>query len=128
MAGDKDVDAVGTDGLCHGPCTPCIAYFLGYFHIAPGFSVWNIKQCPPYPELEVRPDRVQRNIELLAGACKIFIQLPHGLLKDRRGLHAEISLHVPLNPTFVSFGTRHAVPVTQTQFIAHRCQNQFPTG
>ena len=36
-------------------------------------------------------------------------------------------MHVSPDPTFVSLGTWHTIPVTQTQLIVHRGQDEFPT-
>ena len=43
MAGDQKVDAIGTNGLCHGSYTLWIADMLCYLQIAPCFSVGDVE-------------------------------------------------------------------------------------
>ena len=69
---------------------------------------------------------MQRDVKLFAPACKIFIKLLLGLFKDRGGRRAEFCIHISLHSSQVPFGTRHSLPVTQTQGIVQRSQDEFP--
>ena len=120
MAGDKNVDAVGTDGLRHSPYSLRIADHGGYLHICPRFPVWDVDQRPPYQELKISTEGMQRYIERLAVACEIVVKLPLCLFDDWGRLYSEIHIHISPNPAYVSFGTRHSAPVAQTQLMAHR--------
>lgn len=113
MAWDKYADAIGADSLCHGPHAFFIANTLSNLHIASCFSVWYIEQCPPYPDLKNCADRVQRNVELFAIACKIFVKLSLCLFDNRGRRYSEICIYVSPDSTFVSLGTGHTIPVAQ---------------
>ena len=113
MAGDKYADAIGADSLCHGPHAFFIANTLSNFQVVSRFSVWDIEQCPPYPELKNCADRVQRNVELFAIACKIFVKLSLCLFDNRGRRYPEICIYVSPDSKFVSLGTRQSIPVAQ---------------
>ena len=125
MAGDKNADAVGTDGLCHSSCSLCIADARGNVKIGPRFPVWYVEQRPPYAELENGAEGVEGDVERLAVTCEIVVKLPLCLFNDRGRLYPEIRIHALPDPAHVSFGTRHSAPVAQTQFFADRCQDEF---
>ena len=97
MAGDENVDAVGAYGLSHSPYPLCVSDFQCNLHICPRFSVWDVEQCPPYLELEICSKGVQRNVKLLAAACKILVKLSLGLFNDWGSLFSEIFIHVSPN-------------------------------
>ena len=83
MAGNENADAISSDGACHGSCAIGVTHTYGYFLIASCFSVRYIEQCTPYFFLKIGSYRMQRNIECLAVAGEIFIQLLLGQFQDR---------------------------------------------
>ena len=83
MAGNENADAISSDGTCHGSCAIGVTHTYGYFLIASCFSVGYVEQCMPYFFLKIGSYRTQRNIEYLADAGEIFIQLLLGKFQDR---------------------------------------------
>lgn len=100
VAGYENADAIGSDCSCHGSCAIGGTHTYGYFLIASSFTVWYIEQCVPYFFLKISSYRMQRNIECLAIASKIFIQLLFGLFQDRRCFYLELSLYIPRKYVF----------------------------
>ena len=123
MAGNENADAISSDGTSHGSCAIGVTHTYGYFLIASCFSVGYVEQCMPYFFLKIGSYRTQRNIEYLADAGEIFIQLLLGKFQDRGCLNLELSLHIPRNPKLIALCTWHFIPIAKTQIITHRCQN-----
>ena len=98
MAGNENADAISSDGTSHGSCAIGVTHTYGYFLIASCFSVRYIEQCTPYFFLEICSYGMQRNIECLAVAGEIFIQLLLGKFQDRGCLN--------LNSAFIYCETR----------------------
>lgn len=98
MAGNENADAISSDGTSHGSCAIGVTHTYGYFLIASCFSVGYVEQCMPYFFLKIGSYRTQRNIEYLADAGEIFIQLLLGKFQDRGCLN--------LNSAFIYCETR----------------------
>ena len=75
MAGNENADTISSDSTCNGSCAIGVTHTHGYFLITFCFSVGYVEQCMPYFFLKISSYRVQRNIECLAVAGEIFVQL-----------------------------------------------------
>ena len=56
---------------------------------------------------------MQRNIERLASAGEIFVELLLGLLQNVGCLYFEFSIHILGQPMLVALGARHLVPIAK---------------
>ena len=118
VAGDEDADAIGSDGLRHSSDAFGCVNAQGDVFVGTGLAIGDLEECVPYSSLEVGAYGMQGDAEGAALAGEVFIELVLGLAKDVGWLFFEFCVEQSHEPALVALGTRAAVPVAQTEFVA----------